>query len=167
MEKLYAEGVLLNVGISNYDFKTYNEMIDSHSMQIVPQVLQNYFDISHADWELADYVNKYGTIYQGYAQYRGIAQAEQRSKQGEKHYKVFKDKLEDISQKRTNGKASASQILLRWLLEKNVAVIPRSRNSEHLTENWNLWDFELEKEDIEELIELSKDQNRKMQKNEL
>ena len=161
MEKLYAEGILLNLGISNYDFSTFNEMIDSHNMQIVPQVLQNYFDVSHADWELAEYVAKYGTIYQGYAQYRGIAQAEQRAKR-EPHYLEFKNKLLEISKRSTDGKASASQVELYWLLEKNVAVIPRSGNVDHLKENWNVWNFKLTEKDLEELTELSKNQNRRL-----
>eukprot|EP01083_Nonionella_stella_P005933 17117_1 len=167
MEKLYAEGYLLSIGISNFNFDTFNEMLTSEEMQIVPQVMQNYFDIGHADWELAQHVQRYGVIYQGYAQYRGIAEAEDRAKNGEKHYKVFKDKLEEISVASTGASASASQVLLKWLLRKRIAVIPRSRQRDHLKENWNIWDFELTPDDVDGLTQMSMDQNQKLQKGEL
>eukprot|EP01084_Bolivina_argentea_P179452 310093_1 len=167
MEKLYGEGYLLNIGISNYNFNTLNEIIDSHSFQIIPQIIQNYFDISHADWELAEYVNRFNIIYQGYAQYRGIAQAEDRAKNGETHYKEFKDLLTKISAQNTNGKASEAQIELRWLIEKHIAVIPRSSQMKHLRQNWNIWDFELTQNDINQLTEMSIRQNRAQHKTDL
>merc|ERR1712154_707736 len=161
-------GYLHNLGISNYDFSTVkNEILESRDVQIVPQVIQNYFDISHADWHLAEYVNKYGIIYQGYAQYRGIAQSAERAKHGEGHYQKFKDALDAISKRSADGKASSSQVLLRWLLEKNVAVIPRSSQENHLRDNWNVWDFELIQQDIDELTQMMLQQNQRQSKTDL
>ena len=159
MEKLYAEGYLHNLGISNYNLNTVRiEILESRDLQIVPQVIQNYFDVSRADWELADFVNKYGIIYQGYAQYRGIAQG---------NFQKFKNKLEQISKRSADGKASASQVLLRWLLEHNVAVIPRSSKENHLRDNWNIWDFEFTQQDNDELTLMSIAQNTRRRKGEL
>jgi len=168
MERLYAEGVLLSIGVSNYNFADFNELLSSGRMQIVPQVLQNYCDLAHMDWDFAEYVRRAsGTVYQGYACFRGIAEAEERSKRGESHYALFERKLLEVSQRSTGGKASASQVLLRFLLEMNIATIPRSADRQHLTDNLRIWDFELTQQDVAELLALSKEQNFKMRHSEL
>ena len=44
-----------------------------------------------------------------------------------------------------------AQILLRHLIQKGIAVIPKSTNEHRIKENNNVWDFELTKEEVEEL----------------
>jgi diketogulonate reductase-like aldo/keto reductase len=39
-----------------------------------------------------------------------------------------------------------AQLILKWLVEKGVVVIPRSRSREHLAENLDLFGWELDKE---------------------
>lgn len=163
MERLYAEGILHSIGISNYNFNDYNEFLTSGRMQIVPQLIQNYCDIAHIDWDLAQYAKRAsGTLYQGYAQYRGIAQAEQRAKHGEKHYKETKDVLERIASQSKGKIPSASQVLLRFLMEKEIATVPRSAKKIHLQENFDIFSFDLKQEDMNLLMTLSKDQNRRL-----
>ncbi|MGH3925634.1 MAG: aldo/keto reductase, partial [Pseudonocardiaceae bacterium] len=41
-----------------------------------------------------------------------------------------------------------AQILLRWCLERNAAVIPKSRHRERIIENAQIFDFSLDPEDI-------------------
>lgn len=48
------------------------------------------------------------------------------------------------------GKATA-QILLRWGLQKNFVILPKSVTVSRIEENRNLYDFELSKEDMESL----------------
>jgi 2,5-diketo-D-gluconate reductase B len=47
-----------------------------------------------------------------------------------------------------------AQITLRWIIEKNVVVIPKASSSEHLRENLSIFDFKLEKDDARKLDEL-------------
>ncbi|MEX2581246.1 MAG: aldo/keto reductase [Verrucomicrobiales bacterium] len=55
------------------------------------------------------------------------------------------DALEAIARK--HGK-TPEQISLRWLLDHpNVAAIPRSSNPEHISDNFQVWDFELDQDD--------------------
>lgn len=49
-----------------------------------------------------------------------------------------------------------TQILLRFLTQKNIVVIPRSSNPEHIRENFELFDFTLTNEEIETLCALDK-----------
>jgi len=153
MQKLYSEGVLLSIGVSNFDFEQFNRLILSANSQILPHVVQNYFDIANQDWHLVEYVNAYGVVFEGYATYRGIAESEER-KDSEPHYQEWFDHLNQISQsKRINSTdlktSTPSQVLLRWLSESKISIIPRSRNLKHLQDNWNLWDFQLSQNDIE------------------
>lgn len=62
--------------------------------------------------------------------------------------------LEKIGEK--YGK-TASQISLRWLIQLgNVSVIPKASSREHQKENLEIFDFELDSEDLTSLRKLSK-----------
>lgn len=45
-------------------------------------------------------------------------------------------------------KKSIAQIILRWLLQRNIVCIPKSVRIERLKENFNVFDFELYSEDM-------------------
>lgn len=52
---------------------------------------------------------------------------------------------------------SASQIALRWLIEQEqVVVIPKASSREHLEQNMDVYDFELEDEDFYAIDDLDK-----------
>ncbi len=46
---------------------------------------------------------------------------------------------------------SAAQVCLRWLVQQNVAAIPRTSRLERLSENIEIFDFELSDEDMREI----------------
>ena len=50
---------------------------------------------------------------------------------------------------------SAAQVLLRWGIEKGVVVLPRSSNEIRIKENFDVFDFSLSKEDMEDLDSLN------------
>lgn len=49
-----------------------------------------------------------------------------------------------------------AQILLRFLTQKDIIVIPRSTNPEHIRENFDLFDFELTTDEMAQLSALDK-----------
>lgn len=49
-----------------------------------------------------------------------------------------------------HGKANA-QVLLRHLVQKGFAVIPKSTNAERIRQNIDIFDFELDERDMEKL----------------
>lgn len=55
---------------------------------------------------------------------------------------------------RAHGK-SAAQVCLRWLLQQNVAVIPRTSKLERLSENFEVFDFELSEAEMATIAGLS------------
>lgn len=46
---------------------------------------------------------------------------------------------------------SAAQVILRWLIQRNVVVIPKSVHKERMIENFNIFDFELSADDMDKI----------------
>ncbi len=49
---------------------------------------------------------------------------------------------------------SVAQIILRWLTQRNIVVIPKSVRKERMVENFNVFDFELSHEEMETIKSL-------------
>lgn len=56
----------------------------------------------------------------------------------------------------TQYNKSTAQVMLRWALQKNIIVIPKSQNKNRIEENANLYDFEISSEDMLKLDSLSR-----------
>jgi methylglyoxal/glyoxal reductase len=53
---------------------------------------------------------------------------------------------------------SASQVMLRWAIQKGTVPLPRSRDPEHIRENLEVFDFQLSDQDMEQIDNLSSGQ---------
>src|SRR6476661_2542776 len=60
---------------------------------------------------------------------------------------------------RTYGK-SAAQVCLRWLVQQNVSAIPRTSRIERLSENIDIFDFELSEEEMLEIAGIARTKGR-------
>jgi len=49
---------------------------------------------------------------------------------------------------------SVAQVILRWLIQRDVVVIPKTVNKERMTENFNVFDFLLDEQDMEAIKSL-------------
>lgn len=50
-----------------------------------------------------------------------------------------------------------AQVILRWLIQqKNVAVIPKAADKEHLKQNMDIFDFELSASEMQQLLSIGK-----------
>ena len=49
--------------------------------------------------------------------------------------------------------------MLRWHIQRGVVVIPKSTHIERMKENFNVFDFELEQEDIVKITALDKNES--------
>ncbi len=49
---------------------------------------------------------------------------------------------------------SIAQVVLRWLTQRGVVVIPKSVRKERIIENFNIFDFELNAEDMDAIVSL-------------
>jgi 2,5-diketo-D-gluconate reductase B len=55
---------------------------------------------------------------------------------------------------------TVAQIALRWLIQQNVAVIPRSSNPQRIAENARIFDFELSGEEMNQITALKRPDGR-------
>jgi len=53
-------------------------------------------------------------------------------------------------------KVSPAQVLLRWGLQHNCALLPKSCKEERIRKNLDVWSFKLSAEDMTELDNLNK-----------
>ena len=53
---------------------------------------------------------------------------------------------------------SAAQVIIKWNMQHNVVVIPKSVTSSRIEENIDVFDFELSAEQMKRIDDLNKDQ---------
>ena len=54
---------------------------------------------------------------------------------------------------------TAAQIILNWLIKRDIVVIPKSVHKERIIENINVFDFELDNDDMKEISKLDNKQS--------
>lgn len=138
MEELYKEGRIRAIGVSNFmpdrlaDLILYNEITPA-----VNQVETNPF---YQQLEAEAYMKEKGVQIESWAPFaegkNGLFQNETLAAIADKYQK------------------SIAQVVLRWLIQRNVVVIPKSIRQERIVENFNVFDFELTKEDMEKIAAL-------------
>ena len=143
MEKYYKNGKLKSIGISNYYTKSQIDKILSYAT-IIPSIIQNENHIYYQNNELQNYVKQYGIIIESWYPLGG------REHTSESFNNTI---IKDIANK--YNKTSA-QIIIRWHLQAGYIVIPGSKSSEHIKENYNVFDFELSSEDMKEISKINK-----------
>ncbi|HTQ81584.1 MAG TPA: aldo/keto reductase [Thermoanaerobaculia bacterium] len=132
LEELYEEGTLKAIGVSNFypdrivDFALHN--------RVAPLVNQIEVNPFHQQVEAQKLHEKYKIQTEGWAPF-----AEGRNK-------LFENELlRSIGEK--YGK-SIAQVTLRWHVQRNIVVIPKSVKKERMAENLSVFDFELSDEDM-------------------
>lgn len=139
LEKLYAEGRVRAIGVSNFepdrllDLIAYNEVIPA-----VNQIETNLYcqRCSERNW-----MDKKQVAHMAYAPLG----------QGSRNEMYREPAVLTIADKHSK---SPAQVMLRFLTQKGVAVIPRSTKPEHIRENFNLFDFALTADEMAQLSAL-------------
>lgn len=73
-----------------------------------------------------------------------------------KHNIFQNEVLAEIGQK--YGKVNG-QVILRWLMQRSIVVIPKSVHKNRMKENFDVFDFELSDEDMQTIAKLDKDES--------
>lgn len=124
------DGRARSIGVSNFEIRHLEEL--STVSDIVPAVNQIEF---HPYWyqkELVEYCQQHGIAVQAYAPLARGAYLDD-------------DVMCVLATKYCKTPA---QIGLRWILQKGVAVIPKSTQEERIISNGQLFDFEIAPEDM-------------------
>ena len=138
MEKAQKEGKVKSIGISNF----YGEQLDDilNKCTVKPAVNQvechPYFDQRDLIKQLEQYGTKIESWYPLGHGDKNLIEEEIFTKLGKKY-------------KKTN-----SQVILRWHLQKGFIVFPKSVS--HIKENFEIFDFELTKDEMDEIAKIHK-----------
>jgi len=132
MEKLYRQGRIRAIGVSNF-----------HPDRLIDLILHN--EIKPAVNQIETHPFLQQTQTQKFLQEHNV-QIESWGPFAEGRNNLFQnDVLRSIGQKHAK---SVAQVVLRWLTQRGVIVIPKSARKERFAENFNVFDFQLSTEDM-------------------
>lgn len=138
LEDYYKEGKIKAIGVSNFypdrliDLLSFNE--------IVPAVNQVETHPFNQQIEAHGIMEKYGVQINSWAPFcEGMDN-------------IFENEvLKEIGEKYDK---TVAQVILRWLIQRSVVVIPKSVHKKRIEENFDVFDFELSEEDMETIKSL-------------
>ena len=142
LEKAYKEGKAKSIGISNFEGRYLEEL--ETEWEIAPQFIQVEAHPYYTQKELRKTLDKYGIRLMSWYPLG----------HGDKSL-INEPVFAELGEK--YGKTPA-QVILRWHTQMGFAVIPGSRNVEHIKDNLNILDFELTDEEMNEIAKLDKEQ---------
>jgi len=138
MQELYEEGRIRAIGVSNFqpdrvmDLITFNKIAPMVN-QVETHPFNQQIDTQEFLTENNVQIESWGPFAEGR---NNLFQNEILTAIGEKYNK------------------SVAQVVLRWLTQRGVVAIPKSVRKERIQENFNVFDFELETEDLEAIASL-------------
>ena len=143
MEDLYNEGKIRAIGVSNFLPDRLLDLI-LHN-KIIPAVNQVETHPFLQQTENAKFMKENNVQIESWAPF------------AEGKNNIFQNEiLLSIAGKYNK---SVAQIILRWLTQRDIVVIPKSVRKERIIENFDIFDFELSKEDMEKIVTLNTDQS--------
>ena len=142
LEKAYKEGKARSIGISNFEGKYLEEL--ETKWEVIPQFIQVEAHPYFTQKELRKTLDKYDIRLMSWYPLG----------HGDKSL-INEPVFAELGEK--YGKTSA-QVILRWHTQMGFAVIPGSRNVDHIRDNLNILDFELADEEMKEIEKLDKEQ---------
>jgi diketogulonate reductase-like aldo/keto reductase len=138
MEELYKKGVVRAIGVSNFmPDRLVDLVLNNEVPPAINQVEVNPFCQRVVDQEMRDkkkvQSQSWGPVADGR---NGLLENETLKAIGAKYNK------------------SVAQVVLRWLVQRGVVSIPKSVHKERMTENFNIFDFEMPDEDMKAIAAL-------------
>lgn len=138
MEKAYKEGKVKAIGLSNFNEKQIQEILDI--CKVKPAVLQTEVHPYSQEKELKKFLAKEGMVIQAWYP---LGHGD----------KTLQEEPLFTELGRKYGKSNA-QIILRWHIQDGNIVIPGSKNPAHIKDNFNLFDFTLTDDEMEKIAAL-------------
>ena len=140
MAKLHEEGLVRNVGVSN--FSAYQLSCAHHISDVPIAVNQIEFHPYFQRPDLVDYCRETETVLEAAAP---LARTE-----------LFDD--ETVQELADKYDKSPAQIVLKWEVEREVVALPKSSSPEHVRGTLQLFDWEMDDADLALLDDLDRDE---------
>lgn len=139
LEDLYAEGKIRAIGVSNF-YPDRLADICLFNRKVVPAV--NQIEVNPLNQRVFDQeiMNNYHVATEAWAPF------------GEGRNGMFDNPVLNQIGKKYNK--TSAQVILRWLIQRNVIVVCKSTHLERIEQNFDVFDFELSDEDMNEIRKL-------------
>ena len=138
MEDAYKEGKLKAIGVSNFYAHILVNFV--HTVEIKPMVNQVELHPYYTQEKAIETMKYYDVIPEAWAPLGGG------------RYNPFEDEmLKEIAEKHNK---TVGQVILRWNIQRGVVVIPKSTHVERIKENIDIFDFELNEEEMKQISSL-------------
>lgn len=138
MEELYREGRIRAIGLSNFQPDRIMDLIIHN--EVVPAVNQIETHPFNQQIETQKFLQENNVQIESWGPF------------AEGKNNIFHNEL--LLSIAGKYKKTIAQVILRWLTQRGVVVIPKSVRKERIEENFNIFDFELSPEDMEAIVSL-------------
>eukprot|EP00310_Coccolithus_braarudii_P010358 CAMPEP_0183360824 /NCGR_PEP_ID=MMETSP0164_2-20130417/56098_1 /TAXON_ID=221442 /ORGANISM="Coccolithus pelagicus ssp braarudi, Strain PLY182g" /LENGTH=284 /DNA_ID=CAMNT_0025535261 /DNA_START=4 /DNA_END=855 /DNA_ORIENTATION=- len=139
LEHLYQQGAVRAIGVCNFSPEELRQLLEF--ARIRPHLVQSWMDPLHQERPLRALCDTHGVQFQAYS---SLGTQHRTSINPVLHHPVIKALAQ------SKGRSEA-QVVLRWVLQHGVAVIPRSMRQGHIEANLRLGDFELSAADMAQI----------------
>ena len=140
MEKAYKEGKVKAIGLSNFNKEQIQEILDT--CEVKPAILQTEVHPYFQEKELKAFLNKEGMVIQAWYPLG----------HGDKAL-ISEPVFTKLAEK--YGKSNA-QVILRWHIQEGNIIFPKSTNHRHIKDNFDIFDFALTDDEMEEIRKVDK-----------
>jgi diketogulonate reductase-like aldo/keto reductase len=141
MEELLSKGLCRAIGVSNFMVHHLEELLEkAHVVPAINQIEMSPYNYLQRK-ETLDLCHSTGIVIEAYSPLT-------------KGKKLKDPRLVEIAEK--YGKSTA-QLLIRWALEKQYVVLPKSVNKDRIVENANVFDFTISEGDMATLDTFNED----------
>lgn len=138
MEELYKEGKIKAIGLSNFEPEQIDDLMTYAT--VTPAVNQIETHVFYQQDKAHEYLKKNNIQMEAWSPFAAGRND------------IFNNQLlADIGKKYNKTNA---QICLRWIFQRGIVAIPRSKQKAHMIENLNIFDFELSKSDMKAISNL-------------
>ncbi len=144
LEELQREGLCKAIGVSNFKIHHLETLLSGGAA--VPQVNQMEIHPANTEEHLTNWCREKNILVEAYSPLGGAG-------------RLLIDDPRLVGMCEYYHKKPA-QILLRWDLQRGVAVIPKSVRAERIKENSELFDFELSQGDLATISDMNSDDRR-------
>jgi len=136
MQDIYQSGKAKAIGVSNYTVRHLEELMATSG--VVPAVNQIELHVYLQQPELLDFCKQHDIVVEAYSP---LAHG----------YGLDNAALRTVAKKHSK---STAQIMLRWCIQQDTVVLPKSVTPERIKQNLELFDFELDGDDMQQLASL-------------
>jgi len=139
MEEIYHSGKAKAIGVSNYTIRHLEELLAEN--KVVPAVNQVEIHVFLQQPELLDFCKRHNIVVEAYSPLA--------------HGMGMNDPvLVEIA--KAHNKSTA-QIMLRWCVQQDLVVLPKSVHPDRIQQNIDLFNFELSDDEMQRLTTLERD----------